>query len=47
MNGTNGSPMMHNKPVDNSETGGADHCGDANSDMGSMMNTGATMKAMM
>jgi len=46
MNATNESSMMNNsKPVVNT---GADHCGGANSDMGSMMGSRAiATKAMM
>jgi hypothetical protein len=47
MNATNESSMMDNKPTGNTETTGADHCGGADSDMGSMMGAGATAtKAM-
>ncbi len=48
MNATNGSSMMNNSGIaGNVETTGTDHCGGANSDTGSMMGSGATMKAMM
>lgn len=47
MNATNKSSMMGHEPAGNAETTGADHCGSANSDMGSMMGSGATANAMM
>ncbi len=48
MNATNGSSMMDNSGVaGNAKTTSIDHCGGANSNMGSMMDSGATMKAMM
>ncbi len=45
MNATNGSSMMgNNRQAENNETASADHCGDSDSDMGSMMGSKATAK---